>query len=147
MNWARSWKNGCSGPGSRQSWGSGRRRLPARRAGLAAVPRAADGDELGGLQFQGLCTAVVERDTGVGEEAWRGAADRHRAAALPKSAFADLPPPVLASVVWLRPRLSSESRRAALLDSLDGLRRRVREYSAASVLVMSNAGDQLDRDT
>jgi hypothetical protein len=103
-------------------------------------------DELGWLQFQELCAAAVELDTGIGEEAWTGAADRHRAAVLPKSPFADLPPPVLASVLWLRPRLSSESRRAALLYSLDGVRRRVQDNSAASVLLMTNAGDELDQD-
>ncbi|MEA2431707.1 MAG: hypothetical protein QOI19_2180, partial [Thermoleophilaceae bacterium] len=103
-------------------------------------------DELGWLQFQELCAAAVELDTGVGEEAWSGAADRHRAAVLPKSPFVDLPPPVLVSVVWLRPRVSAASRQSVLHGSLDGVRRRVQDRSAASVLLMTNARDSLDRD-
>src|SRR3954454_9309000 len=96
-------------------------------------------DALCGLQFEGLCAAVVEQDAGVGEAAWRGSADARRDALLPDGVPGKLPGPTLASVLWLRRQIPRERRRAAclgMLDSVrDGLQARARDGErAASIL-------------
>jgi hypothetical protein len=106
-------------------------------------------DDLGWLQFQELCAAVVEQDTGVAETAWHGAADSRRDVVLPEGVPGKLPGPILASVLWLRRQIPPERRRAAclgLLDSVrDGFQARARDgQRAASVLLMTNAGDAID---
>jgi hypothetical protein len=104
-------------------------------------------DELGWLQFQELCAAIVGIDTGVTESSWTGSADRVRDVLLPKTALADLPTPVLAGVVWLRPRVPSNRHREVLLDSVGPLRERVVDTGAASVLLMTNEAELLDKHT
>jgi hypothetical protein len=103
-------------------------------------------DELGWLQFQELCAAVVEIETGVPESSWTGSADRSRDVLLTRSAF-DLPAPVLASVVWLRPRIPRERRDETLREAIDAARERSAAARAASVLLMTNTADPLAEKT
>src|SRR3954469_299133 len=108
-------------------------------------------DELGWLQFQDLCSAVVEQETGVGDAAWHGAADARRDALLPDGIPGRLPGPALASVLWLRRRVPAERRRAACLGLLDGVRdgfqARARDGErAASMLLMTNAEEHFDEE-
>src|SRR4051812_16894762 len=79
-------------------------------------------DELGWLQFQELCAAVVEQAAGVPEAAWHGAADARRDALIPDGVPGRLAGPTLASVLWLRARIPPERHRAACLGLLDGVR-------------------------
>jgi hypothetical protein len=95
-------------------------------------------DELGWLQFQQLCGAMVELDTGVGEADWKGSANQGRYALLPER--------TLASTLWLRGNLPPERRRAALLGLLEGVRAQLDAVTFASLLVFTNAGDLLDQD-
>jgi hypothetical protein len=75
-----------------------------------------------------------------------------RDAILPESAVIELPAPMLATVVWLRPRIPrGRRRRSALLGSLDGVRERLRARRLegsypSSVLVMTNAADVVGYD-
>ncbi|MEA2468001.1 MAG: hypothetical protein QOJ57_2127, partial [Thermoleophilaceae bacterium] len=106
-------------------------------------------DELGWLQFQELCAAVVEQDTGRGEASWRGTADARRDALVPDGLPGRLKGPTLASVIWLRHQIPPERRRAACLGLLDGVRdgfqARARDGTRpASLLLMANAADLLD---
>jgi hypothetical protein len=108
-------------------------------------------DELGWLQFQELCAAVVEQDTGLSEASWRGNADARRGALLPDGLPGRLTGPTLASVMWLRRQIPPARRRSRCLGMLDGVREsleaRAREGTRpASVLLMTNAGDVVDQD-
>ena len=102
-------------------------------------------DALGWLQFQELCAAVIEEDTGVAEAAWHGLADLSRDALLPDGLPGRLKGPTLAAVLWLRRQIPPGRRRAAALGELDGVRdsfrRRAREDGnrPASILLMTNA--------
>src|SRR3954451_21445318 len=107
-------------------------------------------DELGWLQFQELCAAVIEQDTSVREAAWYGSADARRDVLLPEGLPGRLPGPTLASVLWLRSQIPPARRRAASLGLLDGVRdgfqARAREDGtrAASMLLMTNARQAID---
>src|SRR3954469_19175957 len=79
-------------------------------------------DELGWLQFQDLCSAVVEEETGVTDAAWHGAADARRDVLLPDGTPGPLPGPALASVLWLRRGPPAAGRGPACLGLLDGVR-------------------------
>jgi hypothetical protein len=108
-------------------------------------------EELGWLQFQELCAAVVEQDTGVGESTWYGAADARRDVLVPDGVPRRLHGPTLASVVWLRHQIPAGRRRAACLGLLDGVRdafqARARAGTrAASLLLMTNAADEVDEE-
>jgi hypothetical protein len=108
-------------------------------------------EELGWLQFQALCAAAVEQDTGVGDAAWHGAADARRDVLLPGGLPGRLRGPTLASVVWLRRQIPPERRRSACLGLLDGVRdgfqARARDGTrAASLLLMTNAAELIDAD-
>jgi hypothetical protein len=97
--------------------------------------------DLGWLQFEELCAALVELDTGVAEERWSGAADSRRDVLLPDG--------TMASVVWLRPRIPPERRRASCLGLLDGVREglaeRAREgHHVESLQLMTNAAQVID---
>src|SRR3954451_1044110 len=107
-------------------------------------------DELGWLQFQELCAAVIEQDTSVREAAWYGSADARRDVLLPEGLPGRLPGPTLASVLWLRSQIPPASRRAASIGLLDGVRdgfqARAREGGtrAASMLLMTNVRQAID---
>jgi hypothetical protein len=95
--------------------------------------------ELGWLQFQELCAAVVEADTGVPETRWSGAADQG-------GRHVVLPGRALASVVWLRESVPPERRRPALLSLLSGVRERLILERFASATVMTNAAELFDAE-
>jgi hypothetical protein len=66
-------------------------------------------DRLGWLQFEQLCTRLVELECGVSYQAWAGAADRCRFALSdgpigPPLAAYGLPAPVLMHCAWIRPQ-------------------------------------------
>jgi hypothetical protein len=77
-------------------------------------------DELGWLQFELLCTELLEREAGLGDLEWRGRADQGRVALVDADvALADqgllLPGPVAIAVVWVREDPSLDYRLAHLL--------------------------------
>ena len=121
--------------------------------GLEACVHVQDGasryqvDELGWFQFERLASLVLEAETGFGDLAWRGRADRgrtarvHGAVALPGPDLR-LPGPVRVAVVWV-PRSSRRmsglvTRLAGALDDPEGL-------EPGDLLVVTNLDEEIAR--
>jgi hypothetical protein len=102
---------------------------------------AYDLDRLGWLQFEQLCTLLLELEGGIPAHAWAGGADRCRAVLSgtplrPPLVSVELPAPVLVQCAWQRP---AENRRLADATVRLAEQRADDVALAESLLVLTNA--------
>src|SRR5581483_6048444 len=99
-------------------------------------------DELGWLQFERLCSLVLEREAGLTELDWRGRADEGRVALVDRPIELGgprlrLPGPVAVAVVWVRDDASHRRRLSQLFAGVSSIPARL-GFWFDQVLVLTN---------